>query len=209
MSRPSRLAAFALCLLLLPGCGWLKRLAYEGSGRDGWQQPERVLAALALEPGERVADLGAGGGYFTFRLAEAVGPAGRVFAIDVDPDMIAYLDERIRDEGVANVETVLAEPDDPKLPADGVDWIFTCNTYHHLEQRAAYFARARRGLRPGGRVAVLDLRPHGLFQRIFPHATEADTVEAEMRAAGFHLAARHDFLERQSFLVFEPEAASP
>jgi ubiquinone/menaquinone biosynthesis C-methylase UbiE len=209
MSRLSRLAGLTLCLLLLPGCGWLKRLAYEGTGRDGWQQPERVLEALALAPGERVADLGAGGGYFTFRLAEAVGPAGRVFAIDVDPDMIAYLDGRIRNEGVANVETVLAGPDDPKLPADGVDWIFTCNTYHHIEERAAYFARARRGLRPGGRVAVIDLRPHGLFQRIFPHATEAATVEAEMREAGFRLAARHDFLERQSFLVFEPEAQAP
>lgn len=207
MSQLSRLTACAVCLLCLSACGWLKRLAYEGGGRDAWQQPARVVEALDLAPGDVVADLGAGGGYFTFRLARAVAPQGRVYAIDIDPDMIDYLDQRIREDGIANVETVRAEPDDPKLPEGGVDLVFTCNTYHHLRDRPAYFARVRAGLRPGGRVAILDLRPGGLFQRIFPHATEADTIESEMRSAGYRVAARPDFLERQSFLVFEPDPA--
>src|SRR5512143_1493294 len=101
------------------GCASWKKFAYEGFGRDRWQQPERVIDALGVRPGERVADLGAGGGYFTFRLADAVGPTGRVYAVDVDPDLLAYLRERAAREGRSNVEVIEATADDPHLPADG------------------------------------------------------------------------------------------
>jgi ubiquinone/menaquinone biosynthesis C-methylase UbiE len=197
-----------LLVVLLPalagGCTWLKRSMYEGFGRDDWQQPDRVVQALALEPGERVADLGAGGGYFTFRLARAVGPTGRVYAVDVDQGMLDHVAERTAEEGVANVETVLATPTDPNLPAGSVDLVFTCNTYHHIEDRPAYFAALRGALRPGGRVAIVEYLPEGFFQSIFPHSTDAATIESEMRAAGYALEQRHDFLERQAFLVFVP-----
>jgi SAM-dependent methyltransferase len=85
-----------------------------------------------------------------------------------------------------------------------VDLIFTSNTYHHLEARPAYFANARRYLRPGGRIAVVEYKRQGFFQWLFPHSTEASEIEAEMEQAGYALARRHDFLERQHFLVFEP-----
>jgi len=198
----------AVLLLALPalagGCTWLKRTMYEGGGRDEWQQPERVVRSLDLERGDRVADLGAGGGYFTVRLAEAVGPDGRVYAVDVDEAMLDYVSQRAAEAGVSNVETIVATPSDPKLPVDGVDLVFTCNTYHHIEDRPAYFAGLRPALRPGGRVAIVEYLPEGFFQKVFAHSTDAATIESEMRAAGYQLAQRHDFLDRQTFLVFTP-----
>ena len=209
MKRFSRVLFTALLVLSLSGCAGFKRLAYDGFfGRDGWQQPERVVEALEIQPGAHVADLGAGGGYFTFRLADAVGTDGRVYAVDVDRDMTDYLTERAREEGRANVEVVLAPYDDPTLPEAGVDLIFTVNTYHHIQDRSAYFARAARALTPGGRVAVIDFRPEGLFQRIFPHSTSAAEIRAEMESAGYKLDAEHDFLDDQSFQVFRADAAS-
>lgn len=209
MSRsrnPSRAVALAglVALLLLAGCGAVKRCAYEGFRRDRWQQPERVVADLALAPGAKVADLGAGGGYFTFRLARAVGPEGRVYAVDVDEGMNEHVAEEAVEEGLANVATVLAAADDPKLP-EPVDLLFTSNTYHHLEEREAYFRGVReRYLAPGGRVAIVEFRPEKTS-----HATSRETIEAEMTAAGYTLVKAHDYLERQHFLVFSPEAEEP
>ncbi len=199
-----RLKALVLLLAVLAGCTSFKRFAYEGFGRDDWQQPARVVEALEIEPGDRVADLGAGGGYFTFRLADATGPEGVVYAVDVDPDMTAFLRERAAAEGYANVRVIDAAPDDPRLPAGGVDLIFTSNTYHHIPDRVAYFARLEEVLAPGGRVAILELRNEGLFSGCFGHGTSEEEIRREMEAAGYRLAARHDFLDRQSFLVFVP-----
>jgi ubiquinone/menaquinone biosynthesis C-methylase UbiE len=205
-SAPRRLlrwaAPCALSLIVAGGCAKWKKFAYEGFNRDSAQQPGRVIATLDLQPGDRVADLGAGGGYFTFRLADAVGPTGRVYAIDVDPDMIEYLKTRVAADGYRNIEVVAAPEDDPGLPAASIDLLFTCNTYHHLADRTAYFARARSALRPGGRIAIIDMDGSGWFSWLFGHATPADAVRAEMQAAGYQLVQQHDFLDGQSFLVF-------
>ncbi len=201
-TRPA--AALAVVLLAaLSGCTAFKRCAYEGIGRESWQKPEQVVAALALAPGARVADLGSGTGYFTFRLADAVGSEGRVWAVDVDEALNRDLEARARREGYANVEVVLAEPDDPGLSDGALDLIFVSNTYHHLPDRPVYFARARRALAPGGRVAVVEYRRHGLFQRLFGHYTTRDEIVSELEQAGYRLSQEHDFLPRQSFLVFE------
>jgi ubiquinone/menaquinone biosynthesis C-methylase UbiE len=191
-------------LVLAAGCGLLRRIGYEGFGRDSWQQPDRVVESLAIAPGLRVADLGAGGGYFTWRLAAAVGESGRVYAIDVDPDMTSHIEEQSREKGFANVLPILAEFDDPLIPEGGVDLIFTCNTYHHFEAREDYFRRAGKYLRRGGRVAVIEHTRHGWLQRWFPHYTEPEVIRAEMEAAGFRRVDAFDYLERQSFQVFEP-----
>src|SRR3990172_10180428 len=119
--RSAAALALASLAFLAGACTQLKRCAYEEIGRDEWQQPERVVEALALEPRSRGADLGAGGGYFTFRLARAVGPAGRVYAVDVDEGLNDYVASRARDEGLANVGVILAKYDDPLLPPAGVD----------------------------------------------------------------------------------------
>jgi ubiquinone/menaquinone biosynthesis C-methylase UbiE len=155
-TKMKRCAALAVVACLLGGCGPLKRLSYEGFGRDAWQQPERVVAALGIAPGDRVADLGSGSGYFTIRLAPAVGSAGKVYAVDVDPEMNGYLRDRLAREKIANVEVILGRPEDPLLPDGGVDLVVTVDTYHHIEDRPVYFRNLRRDLAPGGRVAVID-----------------------------------------------------
>lgn len=190
-------------LSLIAGCSSWKQLAYEGFGRDEWQQPDRVIEVLAIEPGSKIADLGAGSGYFTFDLAAATGPDGVVYAVDVDPDMIELLDEKAAEAGTTNVRTLLAEPDDPGLPDGEIDLVFTSNTYHHIENQPEYFARLATDLAPGGRIAILDLRPDaGWFQRWFGHATDAAQIRDEMRTAGYELEDEQDFVERQSFLIF-------
>jgi len=199
---------FAWCALgaiavLAVGCGPLRRLAYDGFGRDSWQQPDRVVESLALFPGASVADLGAGGGYFTWRLADAVGESGRVYAVDVDSEMTSHIEEQSQEEGYANVQPILAEFDDPLIPEGGVDLIFTCNTYHHFEAREEYFRRVAKYLRPGGRLAIIEHTSEGWTQRLFPHFTEPEVIRAEMEAAGYRLVEAFDYLDRQSFQVFE------
>jgi len=203
MSSARRWLALVLLLGLAFGCGPLRRFGYEGLGRDAWQQPERVVASLGIAPGMRVADLGAGGGYFTWRLADAVGESGRLYAVDVDPDMTGFLEQRAREDGRANVQVILAKYEDPLIPEPGVDLLFTCNTYHHLEARSDYFRHAARYLRPGARVAVIEYKRHGWFQRWFGHFTEAEEIRSEMETAGYRLVESFDWLERQSFQVFQ------
>lgn len=194
--------AIGLVVLLCTGCAAWKSFGYSGFGRDRWQKPDEVIAALGIRPGDSVADLGAGGGYFTFRLAKATGPEGAVYAVDVDAQMTTYLERRARDEGARNVHVLLAQYDDPLLPEEGVDLIFTCNTYHHLQDRIAYFENVHKYLRSGGRIAIVEFRPQGFFQRIFPHSTSAQVIRREMQGAGYELAQEHAFLDSQSFLVF-------
>jgi SAM-dependent methyltransferase len=161
-----------------------------------------VIEALALVPDARVADLGAGTGYFAARLANML-PKGRVYAVDIEPDMVRYLESRAKREGLRNVIALKGEPDDPRLP-EKVDLILVVDVYHHIEARAGYFRRLRQSLRPGGRVAIIDFKldsPAGP-PRAARIASEA--VIAEMKAAGYAVAAEHDFLPYQYFLVFAP-----
>jgi len=206
MRRVRRAAALLLAAGLLGGCGSCKRFAYEGFSRDGWQQPERVIAALGIEPGERVADLGSGSGYFTLRLAQAVGPGGRVFAVDVDEEMNEYLRQRLAQAGVSNVEVIRGRFEDPLLPDGGVDLVLTVDTYHHIQDRPSYFRNLRRDLAPGGRVAVIDYDGRkGWFVRWMGHTTPREVLLREMQEAGYAVVAEHHFIDRQSFVIFEPE----
>ncbi len=200
------ISLFLACFASSAGCTSFKRCMYERGNRDEWQQSERVIASLDIQPGDRVADLGAGGGYFTFRLADAVGESGVVYAVDVDSGMTEYLEKRAKEEGYANVAVVLAEFDDPTLPDRGVDLIFTSNTYHHIEERPAYFRNASKYLRPGGRIAIVEYTDGGGFHLFGGHKTDPDEIRAEMERAGYRLAAQHDYLSKQSFLVFEVAA---
>jgi arsenite methyltransferase len=201
--RPHNLLVLIVCLLA--GCATLKQCAYEGAGRDQWQQPDRVIASIALRPGDRVADLGAGSGYFTFRLAQSVGPQGVVYAVDVDDDMIALVQKKAQQRGVGNVVTVRAQYNDPLLPADGVDVIFTVDTYHHFDDRVGYLKKLRRYLRPGGRIAVIDFDRRAWFEGLWQHYTPSDFIKREMEQAGYALQREYDFLDRQSFLIFTPK----
>jgi arsenite methyltransferase len=204
-ARRARAALVPLLLALqLAGCGAWKRFAYEGFDRDSWQKPDEVIARLAIREGERVADVGAGGGYFTFRLAAAVGESGRIYAVDVDEDMLAHLEAQVAERGASNVEVVRGGFDDPMLPDGQIDLLFTSNTYHHIEHRSDYFASVRRDLSPAGRVAILELNGESWFPRTFGHMTPKESIVSEMQAAGFRLLDDFDLIERQHFLVFAP-----
>ena len=206
VSKPQRFFRLALAVaLLMTGCAHLKQCAYAGINRDEWQQPEKVLAALKIQPGATVADLGSGGGYFTFRLAEAVGPTGKVYAVDIDRDMVELIAERATKEGRSNVQVILARPEDPSLPEAGVDLIFTSNTYHHIEDRIAYFANLRKYLRRNGRVAIIEFDRRGWLEGLLRHYTPSEFIKREMEQAGYTLQNEFDFLNRQSFLIFVPK----
>jgi len=210
-SKGPRLGLLGLALLFLAGCAVLKQCAYEGFNRDQWQQPQKVVETLALRPGDLVADLGSGSGYFTFRLAAAVGPQGKVYAVDVDREMNDLLAKTIKEKKIGNVELILALLDDPLLPPTGVDLVFTVNTYHHFENRVAYFQRMRKYLRPGGRIAVIDFDRRAWFVGMWNHYTPAEFIKREMEQAGYGLQRESTFLDRQSFLIFAPNplAAPP
>lgn len=200
---------FSLLALLLASCAALKQCAYEGVNRDHWQQPAKVIEALSLKAGDRVADLGAGSGYFTFRLSQAVGAQGVVYAVDVDADMIALVQRKAQEQHAANVRAVPAKNDNPQLP-DSVDLIFTSNTYHHIADRVVYFKSLQKYLRPGGRVAIIDFdRRAAWLDRLWTHYTPSSFIKSDMHQAGYALRQEFDFLERQSFLIFAPANFAP
>lgn len=129
---------------------------FDAADRDAWQKPDEVIAALALAPDAAVADVGAGTGYFAVRLARAA-PRGRVYAVDVEPDMVRYLGERAAREGLTNVTPVLGEPADPRVPAE-VDAAIVVDTYHHIADPTRFFGKLRDRLRPGGTLAIVDFK---------------------------------------------------
>jgi len=170
--------------------------ALEQPGRAAWQKPDEVVAALDIRSGEVIADIGAGTGYFTRRFAAR---AARVYAVDVNRGLL----DQIAALSLPNVMTVLAAPDEPKLPAAAVDTIFFCNVLHHIENRPAYYRRLAQALKPGGRIVVIDFhkRPLPVGPPPAEKLSEEEVVE-ELAAAGFRLARRHGFLEYQYFLEF-------
>jgi precorrin-6B methylase 2 len=176
--------------------------------RAWWQLPDRVIASLDLELGDTVADIGAGEGYFTFRLAEAVGPDGSIFAVEVNDELVDTLRRKAREENYPSVQAVKGEYDDPLLPDGELDLIFLCNSYHHIKNQTEYFARLRDDLKPGGRVAVIDMKVSALVRLTVPagHWTTVETMEGEMQEAGYRLITSFEFLPAQNFGLFTPRA---
>lgn len=175
----------------------------EGPDRDAWQQPEQVMDALAIADGSRVADLGAGGGWFTVRLSRRVGPNGRVYAEDIQPQMIESIARRVSREGLANVVTILGTPDDPKLPTD-LDAVLIVSTYPEMTDPVALLQNVAASLKPNGRVGIIDFKLEGggpgppLDERVEPAAVIRDAERA-----GLRLLAREEFLTYQFLLVFD------
>ena len=181
----------------------------DSAERDRYQKPAEVIEALKLKPGMAVADLGSGSGYFTRRFIEAVTETGMVYAVDVEPEMLAYVKESVIHMHTAYTAAfILARPDSPKLPFESVDLLFVCNTIHHLEERSKYFRDLRSSLKPGARIAIIDFYPDERSGELgFPkrHLVSRDTVIQEMAEAGYQLAREHSFLPRQYFLEFVPK----
>lgn len=182
------------------GADWLER-----EGRDEEQRPREVIRKMGLRDGDVVADVGCGTGYFARRMARAVAPSGRVYAVDIQQEMLDRMQGLLAKEGVTNVVPVLGEADDPKLPPAALDWILLVDVYHELQQPKAMLAKIREGLKPAGRVALIEYRLAGdSAAHIRPeHRMSPDQVLAEWLPAGFRLVARHEFLPTQHFFVFE------
>lgn len=174
--------------------------SFDDPKRDAWQMPERVIEALKLAEDASVADIGAGTGYFSLRLAKLV-QRGTVYAVDIEPKMVEYLTKRAGTEHAANVTAVLANANSPNLP-EPVDVILVVDTYHHLPNRPTYFRDLRKSLKPGGRIAIVDFRKEAPEGPPAHFRFTPQRIQDEMKQAGYQLEASHDFLPRQHFLIF-------
>jgi arsenite methyltransferase len=171
--------------------------------RDAYQKPHEVIMSLGIKVGETIADIGAGSGYFAFRFSHHVGENGRVYAVDINPDMILHMNRRIRELGVKNMVTVLAAPDDPLLMDNSIDRFFICETWHHIQDKSRYLALIKKMLKPTGQVIMIDFRKGDLPVGPPDEMKIArEEVIRQMEAAGFRLQKENTFLPYQYFLVF-------
>jgi len=184
--------------------GYVEPEHFERAERATWQKPDEVVAALHLNPGDDVADIGAGYGYFSRRIATYTQSDGIVFAVDLDPEMLRYIQRRAEKENQRNIITVLCPENDPMLAPNSVDLIFICDTLHHIDARSDYYKRLRRALRPGGRLAVIDYQKKEMLKGppLSVRIAKEDLIQ-ELRAAGFQLKEDLPFLPYQYFLIFQ------
>jgi ubiquinone/menaquinone biosynthesis C-methylase UbiE len=207
--------ALALSLLLQHGGGhggrygnpvdldtYIARL--QDPERDAWQKPDEVVKALGLAPGQTACDVGAGPGYFTLRLARAVGPRGLVYGVDVEPKILDVLRERVGASGVRNVVPVLALADDPLLPPAACDVILIVNTYHHFPDGPAYLRRLVSSLKPGGRLANIDYEKRETpVGPPLDHRIAREEFVRDAQRAGLALSGEPRILAHQYFLVLQ------
>jgi ubiquinone/menaquinone biosynthesis C-methylase UbiE len=163
------------------GAGWLER-----PEREDEEAPSKALDLLELKPGMVVADIGAGSGYYSARMAKRVGAAGHVYATDIQPGMIAILERRIKSEGIANMSTVLGGVDDPKLPANSIDLAIMVDVYHELQEPQLFLQRLKPAFKPGGRLVLLEFRKEDPKIPILEvHKMSVAEVKQEMEAEGY------------------------
>lgn len=177
---------------------WAK--VFDDPARDAWQKPDELIAALKLSEAAKVADIGAGTGYFAVRIAKAA-PKGMVYGVDIEADMVRYLDERAAKEKLPNVKGVLAGEAGPNLP-EPVDLVLVVDTYHHLPKRVEYFKALASSLRPGGRVVIVDFTKEAPMGPPPAHRLSAAEVEAELGQAGYTRLESLPFLPHQYALIF-------
>ena len=181
------------------GAGWLER-----PEREDEEAPSKALDALELKPGMVVADIGAGSGYYSTRIAKRVGPTGRVFATDIQPGMIEILDRRIKSEGVTNITTVLGGMNDPRLPPASIDLAIMVDVYHELQQPQVFLQRLKDTFKPNGRLVLLEFRKEDPKVPILEvHKMSVAEVKQEMEAEGFVLDKVIDVLPWQHIIVLK------
>ncbi len=173
---------------------------FDDPSRDAWQKPREVAAALGLSDGLVVVDLGAGTGYFEPYLAPLVAPSGKVVAADVEPDMVRYLGERAKREGLSNVEPKLVHGDDPALAEASIDRVLIVDTWHHIEGRDAYAKKLALALKPGGSVVIVDFTMESDLGPPKEHRLSPASIVAELAAAGLDAVVVDETLPKQ-FIV--------
>jgi ubiquinone/menaquinone biosynthesis C-methylase UbiE len=163
---------------------------FDSPGRDERLQINRVMDILGITAGKTVADIGAGSGWFTVRAARRVGDGGTVYAVDINPESIRYVEDRAQKEKLHNVKTVLGKADDPLLPAGAVDAVLLLKTYHEVAEPVALLRNLRASLRPGARVGIIDRNGNGE-----DHGVGRDVVLHEAEQAGYRLLKQYDFVK--------------
>jgi len=180
------------------GAPWLVR-----PEREAEEAPEEALDAIGISKGATVADIGAGVGYFTWRLAARVGPAGKVYAVDVQPGMLQQLRQNMAERKLTNYEAVLGAEDDPRLPAAGIDLALLVDVYHEFSQPRKMLQKIRASLKPEGRMVLLEYRKEDPKVPIRPeHKMSVAEVKAEIEPEGFRLERTLETLPRQHILIF-------
>ena len=172
---------------------------FESPGRDQRLQIDRVMDILGVNSGKNVADIGAGSGWFTVRAARRVGDQGKVFAVDINPEAIHYIEVRSQKEGLHNIKGILGREDNALLPANDVDAVLLLKTYHEVAKPIALLRNLRASLRPGAKVGIIDRNGNGEN-----HGVQKDVVIREAAEAGYELAGKYDFVkdDMDYFLVF-------
>lgn len=209
--RPGFLkSGWALALVCLVGRLALADAAERGTARDRWQMPGEVVSTLGLRTGVVVADIGAGAGYFTMPFARAVGPHGRVYAVDIDAHALEYVKKEAATQNLSNIETIVSRKDDPLLRRSSIDLAFFCDTVHEIADRPSFYRKVRQTLKKGGRMAVIHWIPaNSAGGGGSPDSDRQVSREATLRetaAAGFRLVKEPKFLPQQYFLIFERAA---
>jgi protein-L-isoaspartate O-methyltransferase len=188
-------------VMSVSGHAWLDR-----PEREREESTTQAIKALQLRPGMVVADIGAGSGYYTVRLAKGVGPTGRVFATDVQRGMLDLIDRRVRQEGLTNVTTVLGSDSDPGLPAHALDLALMVDVYHELQAPQTFMRRLRETLKPDGRLALLEFRQEDPNVPIREeHKMSVSGARRELTADGFRFRESIERLPWQHLLIFAPQ----
>jgi arsenite methyltransferase len=169
-------------------------------------KPHEVINSLGIKPGEMIADIGSGGGYYTFEFAKKVGDTGKAYALDTEQVFLDYISEEIKKQAITNVEAVLIKNDEIGLADSSIDLMFLRNVYHHLPEPIKYFGRIKKYLKPHGRIAIIDYKKHrfNLFLRGKHYAPESEIVNT-MTRCGYSISKKFDFLPEQSFVIFRKE----
>ena len=176
---------------------------FDSPGREDRLQINRVMDTLGIVRGKSAADIGAGSGWFTVRAAKRVTAAGTVYAVDINPEAVRYIDTRAGKEHLSNVKTILSKPDDPLLPAQSVDAVLMLKTYHEVARPVVLLNNLRQALRPGAKIGIIDRNGNGE-----DHGIGSDVVIREAEEAGYKLIGRYDFVKADKmdyFLVFKAE----
>jgi len=167
----------------------------------------KVIESISLNPGMKIADIGAGGGYFSLRFAEMVAEEGKVYAVDTNPNYLEYIRTGAIKKGLTNIITVLSQGPEIDIPEKSLDFVFMRNVTHHIPDRISYFERLKDLLKPGGRAVIIEYEKgkSNSFHRMFSHYVEKNTIKQEMKRAGYNIYKEYGFLPGQHFTIFSQE----
>ncbi len=190
-------------IVLMLHCSDIMPWIFNKGASDPDNKPDEVIKTINIKPGNHVADLGAGGGYYTLRFANEVGKEGIVYAVDINQDYLDLIITNAKKEGIENVKPVLADEDNSLLPEKSIDLVFVRNVFHHLpDNDIDYFIKLQKVIKPNGRVVIIDPKCSNFLNTIIGHCTSEEDVIKKIEKAGYSKSESYDFLPKQSMIIF-------